>query len=74
MVEPQYVSQACIAPSASQVDKINPQVAARMTSAFTQWRKFDAQRQQQMKEQLNKIVSVNGLSENVYEIASKSLE
>lgn len=60
--------------AAAQVDKINPQVAARMTSAFTQWRKFDGQRQQQMKEQLQKIVDVNGLSENVYEIASKSLE
>lgn len=61
-----------------QVDKINPQVAARMTSAFTQWRKFDAERQQQMKEQLQRIVDANsneiGLSENVYEIASKSLE
>jgi aminopeptidase N len=56
------------------VDKINPQVAARMTSAFTQWRKFDGQRQQQMKDQLQKIVNVNGLSENVFEIASKSLE
>jgi aminopeptidase N len=61
-----------------QVDKINPQVAARMTSAFTQWRKFNTERQEQMKEQLLRIVDANsngtGLSENVYEIASKSLE
>lgn len=49
-----------------------------MTSAFTQWRKFNTERQQQMKEQLQRIVDANsneiGLSENVYEIASKSLE
>jgi aminopeptidase N len=61
-----------------QVDKINPQVAARMTSAFTQWRKFNTERQEQMKAQLLRIVDANsngtGLSENVYEIASKSLE
>ncbi len=60
------------------MDKINPQVAARMTSAFTQWRKFSAERQEQMKSQLQRIVDANsngtGLSENVYEIASKSLE
>jgi aminopeptidase N len=65
-------------PGTSQVDKINPQVAARMTSAFTQWRKFSAERQEQMKSQLQRIVDANsngtGLSENVYEIASKSLE
>ena len=60
------------------MDKINPQVAARMTSAFTQWRKFSTERQEQMKGQLQRIVDTNsngtGLSENVYEIASKSLE
>jgi aminopeptidase N len=65
-------------PTTSQVDKINPQVAARMTSAFTQWRKFSTERQEQMKSQLQRIVDANsngtGLSENVYEIASKSLE
>ena len=49
-----------------------------MTSAFTQWRKFSTERQDQMKSQLQRIVDANsngtGLSENVYEIASKSLE
>lgn len=54
------------------VDKINRQVAARMVGAFTNWRNFDEKRQGLMKAQLERIVKSEGLSENVYEIASKS--
>ncbi|XAR70277.1 Cytosol alanyl aminopeptidase [Bertholletia excelsa] len=56
-----------------QLDKINPQVASRMVSAFSRWKRFDETRQSLAKAQLEKIASANGLSENVYEIASKSL-
>ncbi|XLT87286.1 hypothetical protein HN873_009039 [Arachis hypogaea] len=56
-----------------QLDKINPQVASRMVSAFSRWRRYDENRQKLAKAQLEKIMSVNGLSENVFEIASKSL-
>ncbi|GLT90872.1 hypothetical protein SLE2022_087880 [Rubroshorea leprosula] len=56
-----------------QLDKINPQVASRMVSAFSRWRRFDETRQNLCKAQLEMIVSANGLSENVFEIASKSL-
>ncbi|OMO79568.1 Peptidase M1, alanine aminopeptidase/leukotriene A4 hydrolase [Corchorus capsularis] len=56
-----------------QLDKINPQVASRMVSAFSRWRRFDENRQKLAKAQLEKIISANGLSENVFEIASKSL-
>ncbi|KAF3335752.1 Puromycin-sensitive aminopeptidase [Carex littledalei] len=56
-----------------QLDKINPQVASRMVSAFSRWKRFDEDRQTLAKAQLEMIVSANGLSENVYEIASKSL-
>ncbi|CAA7390740.1 unnamed protein product [Spirodela intermedia] len=56
-----------------QLDKLNPQVASRMVSAFSRWRRFDDYRQALAKEQLEKILAANGLSENVYEIASKSL-
>jgi len=57
------------------VDKLNHQVAARMASAFSTYRQFDSERQAMMKAQLQRIVDEqkNGLSENVYEIASKSL-
>ena len=58
------------------VDKINRQVASRMvsSSAFTAWKDYDVERQQMMKEQLSRILAENGLSENVFEVASKSLE
>nr|XP_011463902.1 PREDICTED: puromycin-sensitive aminopeptidase isoform X4 [Fragaria vesca subsp. vesca] len=57
----------------AELDKINPQVASRMVSAFSRWKRFDVTRQNLAKAQLEKILSANGLSENVYEIASKSL-
>ncbi|WRX17203.1 Peptidase M1 [Theobroma cacao] len=56
-----------------QLDKLNPQVASRMVSAFSRWRRFDEIRQKLARAQLEMIMSANGLSENVYEIASKSL-
>ncbi|KAF8412231.1 hypothetical protein HHK36_000191 [Tetracentron sinense] len=56
-----------------QLDKINPQVASRMVSAFSRWRRYDETRQSLAKAQLDLIMSANGLSENVFEIASKSL-
>lgn len=56
-----------------QLDKLNPQVASRMVSAFSRWKRFDEGRQALAKAQLERIVACNGLSENVYEIASKSL-
>lgn len=57
------------------VDKLNHQVAARMASAFTTYHQFDSTRQELMRAQLQRIVKQKelGLSENVYEIASKSL-
>lgn len=56
-----------------QLDKLNPQVASRMVSALSRWKRYDETRQSLAKAQLEMIVSANGLSENVYEIASKSL-
>ena len=56
------------------LDKMNGSVAARMVGGFTRWRKYDAGRQALMKAQLERIVTTEGLSENVYEIVSKSLE
>ncbi|KAL7594706.1 hypothetical protein Lser_V15G30366 [Lactuca serriola] len=56
-----------------QLDKLNPQVASRMVSAFSRWKRYDDTRQKLSKAQLEMIVCCNGLSENVFEIASKSL-
>ncbi|CAJ1937404.1 unnamed protein product [Sphenostylis stenocarpa] len=56
-----------------QLDKLNPQVASRMVSAFSRWKRYDEGRQKLAKAELERIMSSNGLSENVFEIASKSL-
>ena len=62
-----------VADAVLEIDQINAQVAARLVSAFTRWKLFDPARQELMKAQLERIVGTEGLSENTYEIASKSL-
>ena len=55
------------------LNKINPQVASRMVSALTQWRRFDKARQTLIKQQLERIINTENISKDVFEIASKSL-
>ncbi|WP_137936620.1 aminopeptidase N [Chitinivorax sp. B] len=55
------------------VDKLNPQVAARLAGAFNRWKRFDEARQGLMKAELIRIVSTDGLSKDTYEIVSKAL-
>lgn len=56
------------------VDKVNKQVAARIAGAFTSCGQFDARRRALMQAQLKRILAAESVSENVYEIVSKSLE
>jgi len=55
------------------LNEINPQVAARLTTQFNQWKKLDDKRQALIKEQLERIKVTNNLSNDVYEIVDKSL-
>ncbi|WP_027158960.1 aminopeptidase N [Methylobacter luteus] len=55
------------------LNTINPQVASRMLGALTQWRRFDGSRQALMKAQIERIMSTEAISKDVYEVASKSL-
>jgi len=45
-----------------------------MVSCFTTWKMMDSGRQAKIKEQLRLIVAEEGVSDNTFEIASKSLE
>lgn len=54
------------------VDKLNPQIAARLLTPFTQWRRFDTGRRALMKAQLERLMHAN-LSKNSFEIVQKSL-
>ncbi len=56
-----------------ELDRINPQVAARLLGAFKSWRQFEASAQSMMQDALETIVNTPGISQDVYEIASKSL-
>jgi aminopeptidase N len=56
------------------LDKLNPQLAARMCGPLSRWKKFDKQRQTLMLSQLQRIVDTTGLSPDVYEIVSKTLD
>jgi aminopeptidase N len=62
-----------LADQVSKLDKLNPQVAARLCGAFETWRRFDAPRQKLIAEQLNRIKKTDGLSRNVLEITEKTL-
>ncbi len=57
-----------------ELDPLNPQIASRMLRIMARWRRYDAGRQALMKAQLERIVASDGLSRDVYEIASKCLE
>lgn len=56
-----------------EVDRINPQIAARLVTPLGRWQRFDLARQQLMKRELQRILAVPEVSRDVYEIVSKSL-
>ena len=56
-----------------EVDRINPQVAARQVPSLGRWRRFEPKRAGLMRAELERIVKTPGLSKDVFEQASKSL-
>ena len=56
-----------------ELDPLNPQVAARLASAFGRWRRFGEGRQKLMREQLQRILAAPQLSRDVAEVAGKTL-
>lgn len=56
------------------LDPMNPQIAARLLNPLTTWKRYGQKRQALMQEQLNRILTVSGLSREVTEVAGKSLE
>jgi aminopeptidase N len=55
------------------LDKLNPQVAARMAGAFNPWTRYDSQRRGLMKAELTRITDSEGLSPDVSEIVNNAL-
>jgi aminopeptidase N len=56
------------------LDRLNPQTAAKLLPPLGRWRRFDAERAGLMRAELERIVSTPGLSKDLFEQASKSLE
>ena len=55
------------------LNTLNPQIASRMVGALTSWRRYDEGRQALIKAQLERIMTTEAISKDVYEVASKSL-
>jgi aminopeptidase N len=55
------------------LDRLNPQVAARLARAFDRWKKYDAGRQAHARKALEAIRSAEGLSGNVGEVVGRAL-
>jgi aminopeptidase N len=55
------------------LNAINPQIASRMLTALTPWRRYDSDRQTLMREQLQRVAGSDNISRDVYEVASKAL-
>ena len=55
------------------LDKKNPQISARLASAFNNWKRYDMKRQDAMTRELRKIMALPRVSSDVYEIVSSAL-
>ncbi|MEM9437090.1 MAG: aminopeptidase N [Pseudomonadota bacterium] len=55
------------------LDAVNPQTTARMTSAFSTWRRYDADRQALIREALTRIKETPGLSRDTDEMVTRLL-
>lgn len=55
------------------LDKLNPQIAARIIEPMLHWRRYDAERQALLRAQLELILRTPKLSKDVFEVVSKSL-
>ena len=56
-----------------ELDRVNPQIGARILAPLGRWQRLDEARQGLMKSQLERILAQPDLSRDILEIASKSL-
>lgn len=62
-----------LADTVIKVNGINPSTAARLLTPMRQWKRYDTSRKDLMQAQLKRILSEKDISNDVYEIVSKSL-
>ncbi len=62
-----------LADAAIALDKLNPQTAARISTAFETWRRYDAGRQNKARAALERIAATEGLSRDLSEMVGRLL-
>ena len=55
------------------LDPLNPQTAARMSTAFETWPRYDADRQALIRGEVQRILATPGLSRDLAEMAARML-
>ncbi|HAR30922.1 MAG TPA: aminopeptidase N [Gammaproteobacteria bacterium] len=55
------------------LDRTNPQAAARLAVPLTRWRRYDAVRRSVMRDALAAVAARDGLSRDLFEVASKGI-
>ena len=71
---PDGAGYAFIADCILEIDRFNPQVAARLLTAFRSWRTLEKGRRQLARQTLQRIAKAKPLSRDAYEIVSRTLE
>ncbi|MCA0893959.1 aminopeptidase N [Microbulbifer agarilyticus] len=56
------------------LDKLNPQIAARIVTPLTRWRKYRSLEAEQIRSALQRVSDSGELSRDLYEVVSKGLE
>jgi aminopeptidase N len=64
---------AFVASKVLEIDALNPQLAARLVSAFNPWKRYDAARRDAMRAELERIHAHAGLSKDTGEIVERAL-
>ncbi|WKT62284.1 aminopeptidase N [Microbulbifer thermotolerans] len=65
----EFVAQQVIA-----LDKLNPQIAARLVIPLTRWKKYSSALGEKMRQSLESVMQSGKLSADLYEVVSKSLQ
>lgn len=63
-----FVANAC-----AEIDRTNPQVAARILTAFKSWRSYEHRRRQAAGDALEELAKTEGLSRNTADILARTL-
>jgi aminopeptidase N len=56
------------------LNRMNPQIASRLLTPLTTWKRYDTVRQSMMRDELERILGIENLSGDVEEIAGKSVK